>query len=89
MNTVNSSFDFNALCVGHTHEDIDQMFSVISKKLRQKRFILTPRDLEKFLKEGVWLDTENVFVKRVSNVYDFVSSYLGLREEGVVIRGMG
>ena len=75
--------------VGHTHEDIDQMFSVISRKLKLKRYIHTPQELERFLKEGVWNDTENVFVKRVTSVFDFVTAYLGLRGEGVVIRGMG
>jgi len=37
------------LMVGHTHEDIDQLFSVISKGLK-KRDIVTPEDFEEVVK---------------------------------------
>jgi hypothetical protein len=61
---------------GHTHEDIDQLFSVISRALINKHAVLpTVEDFEQFLENEVWEDSKPSIV-RLHNVYD-VADYYG------------
>jgi len=61
---------------GHTHEDIDQMFSVISKAMmNQVTPINTPKQFEQFLSKDVFKDSGTTIVKRVHQVLDITSYY--------------
>lgn len=62
---------------GHTHEDIDQMFSVISRWLIKQEVVHTPQQLAKYLAEDVWKSegVEPPRVQWVRNVYDFKAYY--------------
>ncbi|XP_070569806.1 uncharacterized protein [Ptychodera flava] len=58
--------DFHFLPVGHTHEDIDQLFSCISKVLR-KTNVYSMADMERII-TGCY--NVPVFVKQVTHVFD-------------------
>ena len=72
---------------GHTHEDIDQLFSVISRRLREKKYIHTPQEFESFLEREVFEDSGNVHVFRLNRVYDIGSIYCEFKNRN--LRGLG
>ncbi len=72
------SFMCSGLMVGHTHEDIDQIFSVISKAMlgRSKKSgpyveLKTPGEFDTFLQTEVF--QAPAVVTRVRKLYDFDS----------------
>ncbi len=61
---------------GHTHEDIDQLFSVISRALSKHKIIKDPDSLSQFLREQVWKQPP-IVVQWVTNVLDIEARYAG------------
>lgn len=65
-------------CLGHTHEKVDQFFSVVAKKLNGPAgsCILTPLGMQQFVKEVV-ADTSQGYevldVKICEYIYDFTA----------------
>lgn len=65
--------------VGHTHEKVDQFFSVVSKKLESPEgtCILTPLGMQAFIQTVVASPTHGYrvyCVKTCDSVYDFKSA---------------
>jgi len=63
------SVTVHRLPVGHTHEDIDQLFSVISQTPREKELIHSPMEFEQLLSQ-MWANPNAVQVRRIHNVLD-------------------
>lgn len=61
---------------GHTHEDVDQMFSVISRAMMKKKTpIYTPKEFETFLCDEAFTNSFPTKVKRVHQVLDATAYY--------------
>ena len=62
--------------LGHTHEKIDQFFSVVSNKLNSDdgACILTPLGMQQFIKQAVKVESDGykvIDVKMCEYIYDF------------------
>mgnify|MGYP000855883085 FL=1 len=61
---------FSFLIVGHTHEDIDQVFSVLSRFLKQLGHVLDPQQFEAELREAMQKSAKATF-SNVLSVLDW------------------
>ena len=59
---------------GHTHEDIDAVFKLIHDLWKEWRCVLSPKDFEKMLREGV-----AGFAHARMHVHAYVYSYNSIR----------
>ena len=67
------------ISIGHTHEKVDQFFSVVSKKLEseQGKYIVTPLGMQAFIQTVVASPSHGYrvyCVKTCDSVYDFKSA---------------
>lgn len=65
----------NFLTVGHTHEDIDQLFGIVTELLRGSAGFQSPDDVQKLLEDGlghhISAKGERLHVQQLSCVRDF------------------
>ena len=70
----------NFLTVGHTHEDIDQLFGIVTELLRRSASFQCPADVKKLLQDGlenhISMKGEKLYVEKLDCVRDF-SAWLG------------
>ena len=68
------------LTVGHTHEDIDQLFGIVTELLRRSASFQCPADVKKLLQDGlenhISMKGEKLYVEKLDCVRDF-SAWLG------------
>lgn len=73
---------FSFLLVGHTHEDIDQIFSILSKAFKNAKSVMTPREFEEFIRETL-RDRPHVY-ETMHSVVDWTTHLKPCLRKGIV-----